>query len=67
MRIKIEVEFDVEPEDGDESEFDENAALRAADYAAYNHLALTEENHFVVKVVTVHADGFGPCIVRLPE
>lgn len=68
MKVKILVEFDVEPielEDGDE--LSENNAKDAASLAAWHNLALTENGMSVVESTDVHVDGFGLCSVTLGE
>jgi hypothetical protein len=68
MKVKILVEFEVEPaeyEDG--RELTENYAKGAASMAAWHHLCLTLTGVGVAEDVVVHADGFGDCRVRIGE
>ena len=78
MKVKIAIEFDVEPlEPGeDESaegvaewmdEFDESVARSAASVAAYDYLSLVKVFGVTTDSaqVEVHVDGFGPCRVQL--
>jgi len=67
MKVKILVEFDVEPAYGVEGELTENYAKGAASMAAWNNLCLTLAGAGVAEEVRVHADGFGECIVRVGE
>ena len=68
MRVKILVEFDVEPEEDPEA-FDEAVAKGAASLAAYDYLALVKVSGYTsdAESVTVHVDGFGECRVKIGE
>lgn len=66
MRISVMVDFEVEPNNG-EDEITDQEALSAADYIVWNHLVLTENGHSVTDEMESHVDGFGSCIVRLAD
>ena len=66
MRISVLVDFEVEPNNG-EDEITDQEALSAADYVVWNNLVLTENGHSVVDETDAHVEGFGSCIVRLAE
>ena len=67
-KVKILVEFKVQPVDDDE-EFTEEVAKAAASLAVYDFLSFVKvaghssESEFV----EVHVDGFGQCDVALGE
>ena len=68
MRVKIEVEFDVEPCDEDGADaFCEQTSKYAAEYAAFHHLAITENGVRVTEEVECNIEGYGRYVVRLPE
>jgi hypothetical protein len=73
MRVKILIEFEVEPApdvDPEDAEgFDESTAKGGASMAAYNYLTFCENSGFNTdtEAVTVHVDGFGECVVKLGE
>ena len=68
MKVKIQIEFNVEPVTN-EDEFEESDAKSAASMAAYDYLSLCEISgvRSDTENVTVHVDGFGQCIVSLGE
>lgn len=66
MRVRILVEFDVQPLEDDE--LTENDAKAAASHAAWNYLALEKTAGYDgVESVNVHVDGYGKCRVSLGE
>jgi hypothetical protein len=68
MKVKIGIEFDVEPlEEVEPGEFNENVAKGAASMAAFDYLTFCEISGVRTDTdeVTVHVDGFGECRVRL--
>lgn len=71
MKVKIEIEFDVDPKEGHfdpTEEKDVERAKSAASMAAYNNLCMTQNGLDVHDdTVEVHVDGFGPCTVTLGE
>lgn len=68
MKVRILVEFEVEPCDASEDgELQTTDAKGAASMAAWNHLCLTESGMSVRDSVRVHVDGYGECLVRIGE
>lgn len=73
MKVKILVEFEVEPVDDegwdDDDQHNEQVAKSAASLAAYDYLSLVEVSGYSTDTdkVTVHVDGFGECLVSLGE
>jgi hypothetical protein len=70
MKVKILVEFDVEPgDDADDGVLDENIAKSAASMAAFDYLTFCEISGVRTDTdeVEVHVDGYGTCKVRLGE
>lgn len=69
MRVSISIQFDVEPVNDEDGDLSKNQAEGAADWAAWNYLALCTEvtQGTIAEEVEVHAEGFGPCTVRLVE
>lgn len=72
MKVKIPIEFEVEPVDVEEGdEMSEGNARDAADLAAWHHICFAEHtgtSHMrEEEVVEVHVDGFGKCRVRLAQ
>lgn len=65
--VSIEIEFEVEPIDIEEDEFDDSVAERAADYAAFHYLSLVKISGYNTdsKSVEVDVGGFGKCKVSL--
>lgn len=66
MRISVMVDFEVEPNNG-EDEITNNQALSAVDYIVWNNLVLTENGHSVIYDTDAHVEGFGSCTVRLAD
>ncbi|KKM22710.1 hypothetical protein LCGC14_1622510 [marine sediment metagenome] len=68
MKVKLQVEFDVEPK-YDADGFDENVARAAASQAVYDYLTFctVSGENTDTDAVRVHVDGFGPCVVRRGE
>lgn len=66
MRISVMVDFEVEPNNG-EDEITDNQAFSAADYVVWNNLLLTDNGHSIMDEIETHVDGFGSCIVRLAD
>jgi len=71
MKVKILIEFDVEPT-GDleeDDELSENQAKSAASLAAYNFLTFCTVSgiNYDTDEVEVFVDGFGKCRVKLGE
>jgi hypothetical protein len=71
LKVKILIEFDVEPleEDLGEGEFNEQIAKGAASMAAFNFLTFCTVSgvNTDTDAVEVHVDGFGRCMVKLGE
>lgn len=69
MKIKILVEFDVEPLDDPDDEFCEQYARSAASQAVYDFLTFCTVSGVNTDTdsVEVHAEGFGDCRVKLGE
>lgn len=63
MKVKIQIEFEVETGEDD----DEAVAKSAASMAAWDHLCLTNTGQSVVDEVEVHVDGHGSYTVKLGE
>lgn len=68
MKVKIQVEFEIEAIECDEDdELSENVAKSAASLAAWHNLVFTSNGRNVVEQVEVHVDGFGKCQVKVGE
>jgi len=65
VKVKIQVEFVVEPVD--DEELTENQALSAASLAAWDNLCLTHNGRDIVEIATVYVDGLGECEVSVGE
>lgn len=63
MRVKILVEFNVQPVEGDA--LTEREAKEAAELAAFHNLVLTANGRNIVEAVEHHVDGLGECRVTL--
>ena len=68
MKVRIRVEFEVEPVDDHEG-FDVKVARGAASQAAYDFLSLSDDTGYAgdTESVEVHVDGFGKCRVSIGE
>lgn len=65
MRVKIEVEFEVTTKEEDMTEQD---AKCVAEMAALHNLVFTDNGQDIArKPVKHHVDGFGVCMVSIPE
>ena len=70
MKVKIAIEFEVEPADDDCcDELTENEAKSAASVAAYDYLSLVKVSGYSgdSESVEVHVDGFGKCRVSIGQ
>jgi hypothetical protein len=70
VKVKILIEFDVEPDPNEDEEgFTENVAKSAASQAAYDFLSFCTVSGVNTDTdkVKVHAEGFGACLVSLGE
>ena len=66
MRISVMVDFDVQPNNG-EDEITDMQAISACDDVIYNNLVLTDNGDGVIDETEVHVDGFGSTIVKLAD
>lgn len=68
MRVKVIVEFEVEPvERALNEEFTHAQGIDAGDLAVRHSLALTNTGESIVDHVIQHVEGFGHCLIRLVE